>query len=154
MTVFWLIVVFCNGLCLWQREVFWWEVRTILISDYKYKYLIHRFGLWWFSKVVVVGSFLRPITSLVLGTWLGFQNQAWFPSFQQILSPIREQWVITKVCVPLLSPWGFHVVLIAAVVLGIIARLEMLLSVILELFIHSLGPLRFVYPCLQIKYSF
>lgn len=38
-SAFWFIVVFCNSLCLLQREVFWWWVNIRLSCDYNNKCL-------------------------------------------------------------------------------------------------------------------
>ena len=34
-SAYWLIVVFCSGLCMMQWEVSWWDVRTALTCGYK-----------------------------------------------------------------------------------------------------------------------
>lgn len=35
--------------------------------------------------MIIIGSLLRSITSLVVGIWLGFYDQAWFPSYWESL---------------------------------------------------------------------
>lgn len=49
--------------------------------------------------------FPRSMTSLALGCWLGFQNQAWFdfPLAKRALSLIREPLATTHKCVSLIA---------------------------------------------------
>lgn len=59
--------------------------------------------------MVAVDSSARSMTSLVL--WLGFQNQVWFPSYWQVVSPIRQLLVTAKECLSPLHPWGYPALL-------------------------------------------
>lgn len=79
--VLWLVVGFCDSLHWLQREVSWWGVRTTFICEWKDTYLDCSSGLCWFSKMVIVGSSPRCMTSLTLDSYLGFQYQTWFPSY-------------------------------------------------------------------------
>ena len=73
-SAFWLVVFFCNDLCLLQRGSSLMKGENSLICGYKTKYLEHSKGLWWFSEVLLVGFPLRPVNSL------GFWFEAGFPS--------------------------------------------------------------------------
>lgn len=78
-------------------------MHKIYISVYKNKYLECSYILCCSSKEMVVGSFLRSLTSLTLNSCLDFQFQAdctpnWF-----VLSPIRQLLVTAKKGTPLLS---------------------------------------------------
>lgn len=66
---------FFNGLHLLQRKVSLMGVKTTLICGYEHKYLECNWGLCLFSKMVVIGSPSRPMTSLALGSCLGFWYQ-------------------------------------------------------------------------------
>lgn len=53
--------------------------------------------LCWFSKVVVIGSSPRSMTSLAVRSWLGFRYQAQFPPVERVLSSIREScWLLPR----------------------------------------------------------
>lgn len=44
------------------------------------KHLECSYRLWWFSKVVIVGSSPKPVASLAGSSWLDLQYQVPFPS--------------------------------------------------------------------------
>lgn len=64
----------------YKEKYLWWWLKTALICGDNDKYLECISGLCCFSKVVVVGSPPRSMTSLALGSWLAFMSQAWVPS--------------------------------------------------------------------------
>lgn len=58
----------------------WWGKRTTLICGYKNRYVGCNYGLCWFNRVVVVGSFIRSRISAILSSWLDFQCQVLYLS--------------------------------------------------------------------------
>lgn len=75
-----LVVAFCNGIFLLQKEFPWCRMRSTLSCGSKDRDFECTLGCCLFSKVTVVGSPPRSITSPALGNWLGFQYQVWLPS--------------------------------------------------------------------------
>lgn len=65
-------------------------------------------GLFWFSKLVVVSFPPISMTSLLLSSKvLYYQYQEDLPLVEQVLSPIGKLLVTAKVCVPLMHLYGY-----------------------------------------------
>lgn len=56
-----LLVVFCNGFCLYKRKYSWWRVKTPLTCGYKQIFTGYYLGLFWFKLVVSITSHGFPL---------------------------------------------------------------------------------------------
>lgn len=86
---------FCNGFLLIQRQAFLMMHEDYSIFGSNDKCLDYGWGLGlcWFSNVTVVDSPPRAMmTSLALGSCLGFQHHAWFPSALNGAQVQLERW--------------------------------------------------------------
>lgn len=71
----------------------------MLICEYKDKYFECSQRLFWFSKLMVIGSPPRLVISLAAGSWLNVQFEDNFPLAELAIGPVRELLVTTKACV-------------------------------------------------------
>lgn len=109
-----------------QGKFLWWILRTTCVCDYKAKYLEFTSGLGWFSKVVIVDSPPRSITSLSLGSGLDFKYKAWLPSCWVCLIPTRG-WSVTAST----APRGYYVRLVIVVVQSCHSWIKLLVASLL-----------------------
>lgn len=70
-----LLWFFSSSLCC-KGKLLWWGLGATFVCGYNNKHLECSQELCCFGKAVVIGSPLRSVVSLGLGSWLGFQYWA------------------------------------------------------------------------------
>ena len=90
----------------------------MLICEYKDKYFECSQRLFWFSKLMVIGSPPRLVISLAAGSWLNVQFEDNFPLAELAIGPVRELLVTTNACAPLSHPLDYCATLVIIVVIS------------------------------------
>lgn len=92
----------------WRKKLLWWELKNVLISDYKDKSLGDSLILYKLNRIIVLNSQVGPM--ICLSTGLGHENgdRYGFHLIEQTSNPIRNCLVTPLAFVPSVPGQASH----------------------------------------------